>query len=395
MNKQNSTSKFITLIMLIMLLPGLLIAQEAEDDIEAEGDVEAELVEDTEDEEESEKKEEIKLTGVIRNDAYVLKTKKESNGGFEFTDMLENRLVVRKDTEDWKFYADGRVYLLYGKYANELGKNYQVKLMRSFIRYFTDYGDFTLGKTYINAGNMGIFNPFELDKSLNMNDLAYSKQGMLAFEYIFPLGKLSEGKVYIAYNETYTHYTGGFSLNMNALGFDFGIVGNRKGDVASVDGAATNMGGAYFKGDLGVGIQGAYAFHFDDNMKDRFSEANGGIDFSFFKGDLIMSAIFYYSQAGSVDTTNYSYSSDRYFYGRYYLYGTVTYIFDDFFRTNFGCFANLGDGSVILIPSAEWTITNGLSLTCQAGILTGKSTEEFSRDTVGEYSFLLRVEAKF
>lgn len=346
----------------------------------------------------------IDITGALRNDAFLTKY----NDDYEYGDILEAKIILQKKTEKWNLYIDGRAYLYYGYITEVLGTS-DAKLMRGFIRYFTEIGDFTLGKTYINFGNPGIFNPFELDKSVNLTDLGYTKEGIIALEYAFPFGELSGVKAYAGHDSKISNYTTGLSCYSNVGGFDFGIVANRKGpqkitaenedmnqDTMETDNAAMNIGGVYFKGDLGVGIQGAYSYHIDDR-KERFSEANLGLDYSFFDGHLIVSAIFYYNQSGADKTEEYQLTADgdTYFSAKYYSYGNITYIFDEFLSADMGCFANLNDGSTIIIPEVIIVIANGLTMTLQGAYVTGTGNQEFSQDLLGQYSILLRVEAKF
>lgn len=341
----------------------------------------------------------IKFSGAVRNDAFLTRI----NDDMEFNDVLENKLIVIGKSEEWKFYADARIYVFLGEYAEELDY-YELKLMRSFIRYYSEIGDFTLGKTYINLGNIGLFNPFDTDKQVNTSDLAYDKEGFLALEYDFPLGDISGGRVYAGTDNviersiggsepSHPRYAGGFSLYTNAAGFDFGIAANHRD-------SGMNIAGGYFKGDLVIGIHGAYGCHFNDSFKKPFSEANFGIDYSFFEGHLILMAMFYFNQngAGEAADTVFEYldtHDDTFFYSKYYLYGSVKYVFDEFLSAEAGCFANLIDGSTVIIPSITWVISNGLTMTLQCSVLTGKDADEFSRDIYGDFSILLRLEARF
>jgi len=342
---------------------------------------------------------ELTLSGAIRNDSYLV----ETDDSEYFSDVLENKFVIRGKAEDWKFYSDIRGFLYFGEQSKISGE-YDLKLMRSFVRYYTSYGDLTLGKTYINFGNPGIFNPFELDKNVIFSDLNYIKEGMLALEYEIPFGDLSGGKIYSGYSNTTKNYSTGFSVFSNLEKFDFGIVAVRKGRNKNVQLMYLdpevkiedkNNNGVYFKGDLFLGIFGGYNYHFYDNLKKNFNEANAGLDYSFFEGHLILDSAFYYNESGAIKTENYNMIYDAYFFARYYLYGGIRYIYDDFLSFHNACFVNLIDSSMIVMPSVIFVITNGLTATLQAGILTGEGLSEFSREQLGHYSILARVEGKF
>ncbi len=336
----------------------------------------------------------LRIGGMLRNDAVVT----FRNNTVAFNDILENRLVIEKRTEEWKFYGDGRLYL-YHPPPDGSESEYEPVLMRSFIRYYSGLGDITAGKTYVNFGNMSIFNPFEIDKTLYLSDLSYDKKGILALELNIPLGEISGLKIYGGTEnredpdtgEITNPEMGGGSLYFNLAGFDFGLVGNRKGrDI--------NLGGAYFKGDIVIGIQGFYALHFNDGGNETYHEASLGIDYSLFSGSLIISILGYYNESGADSTDDYERSdpgADRYLTARSYGYGDIKYIFDEFLNIDLGSFLNLVDRSSLTILSINVIIANGLAVSLQGALLSGRGDDEFSRDTLARYLVLGRIVAKF
>lgn len=335
----------------------------------------------------------VELSGVIRNDAAVLKTTNQ----FQFGDILENRLVFSRKTDDWRFYTDLRVFLYSGYVqpqvvlnTNMLPVAFAVALPRMFIRWNTSVGSFTAGKTYINFGNFGLFNPFEVSKNINFSDLAYDKDGLIAFMWEFPFGELSGGKLYVSPSTGITNSAFGGSLNVNLFQFDVGAVANRK-DLNK------NTAGLYFKGDIELGINGSWACHFDDRLTNVYSEASAGIDYSFLDGKLFTGLTFYYNERGAVNTndyTNVSVTNDVYLKAKYYLYGTASYQHDEFLGFQMNVFFNLTDYSWLLSPSVSYVLADGLTGTFLFMAIFGDNSQEFSRRTYGEYAFLLRLEAK-
>ena len=329
-----------------------------------------------------------KITGLARNDAMGV-----AGDSFEFNDILETRLVVDADYKDWKFYGDGRVYVYYGEDA-AADRYYRAVLLRSFVRYFAPIGDFTLGKTYINFGNTGTFNIFEFSKDINFNDLAYDKEGILALEYAFYSGDSFMGKCYGGmyhadpFNQVPPAYCGGLSLGGNAGSFDFAFVANR------ID-TDRNIMGLYFKGDAEVGIQASYGFHFNDPFSRYFSEASAGIDYSFLDGHIITSVLFYFNERGRTVTGNQTYSNDYFLSARYYVYCSITAVVDEFLSTRVDYFINAVDGSLLVIPSLNYIIVDGLSLSLLVPVPVGHNHQEFSCDRSGYAGFVVRVEGKF
>lgn len=328
----------------------------------------------------------IDLGGALRNDAVFVKTTND----FRFSDVVEAKLVLTRKTEEWRFYTDVRFTLYYGDALLAVTNGYSLNLLRMFIRYGSPVGFFTVGKTYVTFGLPGIFNPFEMDKNINMGDLTYDKQGLLALEWAFPFGDLSGGKIYAGPRAEVTNSSFGGTVFANIFGWDAGLVLNRK-DVHR------NVAGIFIKGDLELGVNASYAFHFNDLANTNYSEFSAGLDYSFFDGKLVLGANYYYNETGWTSTndyTNRSVTNDTYLKARHYVYASAAYQYDEFLGFKFDSFINCVDGSLVLMPSVAWTVSDGLTLTLLGSFLLGEKNQEFSRDTLGEYSILFRVEGK-
>ncbi len=325
----------------------------------------------------------LTINGHFRNDIIYI----EDSGDMLFSNILENRLIFNKKGEKWKFYGDVRLYFYSGNIAKTI-EDYEGKLLRSFIRYYSENAIFTLGKTYINLGNMGVFNPFELNKALDLNDLGYDKNGIFALALNLPFGKVSGMKFYLSPTEYFKKSAAGIDLFTNVKKFDIGIIANRR----SPD---KNIWGVYFKGDLLVGLYGGFAHHFDDTYTNYFLEYNLGVNYIFTK--LLLNLTYYYNGIGADSRSKYTFLStdDYYFQALDYLYGSILFIYDEFLNFGFDSFVNLIDGSGIYLPQMVYTINNGLNLSILAYFVTGKDGDDFSISRYGKYGFNLRLEAKF
>ena len=334
----------------------------------------------------------------------------ESNN-FVFSDIVENKLIFSRKAEEWRFYADVRLYLLYGEaakypleielppYLTNLGfpsvistnitLAYLIDLKRAFIRYDSPIGIFSLGKTYITFGNPGIFNPFELDKSLSFSDLKADKTGIFAIDYQSKFWELAGFKVYLSMKGEKNEPVYGGSAYLHIESFDAGIVADRNFK-------DTNKMGFYFKGDIEVGVFGGYVYHFDDSFTNNWNEANMGIDYSFFENKLFTTLVFYYAEKGVTSTNDYSKNEvfDKYFKARYYLYAGVSYSFDEFLSFSFDTFYNLVDYSALFIPSMKYTLSDGLDFIILGFVPTGEKEKEFSIDKLGNWGINLRLEGK-
>lgn len=363
----------------------------------------------------------LKLSGRFRNDFYFVGG---TNDSVSFNDIAETRLILKKSADDWKFYADVRLQMYYGQYAEQFAaleessmefmnwliaggytnslpaylpessdvfsraEFLQISIPRVFVKFYTGFGDFSLGKTYVNFGNAGIFNPFEMSDELDFTDISADKSGILALEWDFPLGKLSGGNFYISPDDPLSNTGIGGSLYMNVWKFDIGAVLNREN-------YNNNIFGFYLKGDLGVGLSASYAYHFDDyftNNSPGHNEAVIGIDYSFFDSKLIPSVEFHYDESGATSTNDYD-PSDAW-KARYYVYANLTYTHDEFLNFGVYSFINAVDGSGMLIPFVNYLVFDGLTATLLGSYVWGKDTQEFSSDVYGNYNVLLRLEAK-
>lgn len=336
----------------------------------------------------------IDLSGAIRNDTVLLAQGSDTL----FFDILESQLVLQRKTNDWRFYSDLRVFLYAGD-IQEIGPEIvegvdfiTLRILRGFIRYYTEYGDFTLGKTYINLGIPSVFNPFELDRDVNVTDLSYTKEGILALTYEVPFAPLSGGKFYVSPEADQSEVSAGMDLYTNLGSFDLGLVAARTG-------RDQNLAGVYFKGDAEVELQGACALRADDEFSKYRFEAMVGADYSFFEGEWLLGAQFYYNgneneEAQGNTTNGFAQLGYASFSDRYYIYANLLYAPDGFFQFRLDGFVNLEDYSALVVHTLSWVLADGLNLSLQWMIPTGVGDTQYSREVIGKYVILARVEAK-
>ncbi len=326
----------------------------------------------------------VRFTGRLRDDFIAFKV----GDDYQFMNLLETRLILRQKTDKLRFYFDLRGYWDFGDTFTEFEDIPQLpspQLMRLFWRFYKPEFTWTFGKTYINFGNAGTLNIFEMEKEVNMTDLSYDKAGIFSLVFDLPLGEMSGIKTYLSGD---SEGQTGICIFDNKFNFDYGAVLNRKNkDV--------NITGVYFKGDIEIGINGSWGYHFDDDFVDKFHEATLGFDYSY--KSAVFSASFYYNEIGASKEEDYSSTipNDTYFIARNYMFNSLMIIYDEFLSFGLNNFINLVDGSSIIIPFADYTISNKLYLNAQIGIVTGTDRDEFSKDTLGDFSILLRLDYKF
>lgn len=338
---------------------------------------------------------ELSLSGLLRNDAAVTswESGKQSSSGQvnEFNDILETRLVLEVDREDWKYYGDARLYFYQGEAAKtEEGKiqTEEAKVMRSFLRYFSPIGTTTLGKTYINLGNSGVFNPFEIRKLVTYSDLSYAREGILAIEQQIPWQNTSGLQLFAGSHDEFDYDPyWGISPTLHIGSFQLG-------GVASHIEADQNNSGIFFKGDAFLGINGSYNAVIDDEGNYRYSEAVLGSDYSFY-GKWFIQVDYYFNESGAKEPDDYSYDENSYLLGRHYGFASLTWAIDEFMQTSLYAFINAADGSTFIIPQFDYALSSGLTLTLLAAAPTGSGNVEFSQDSAGLATLLVRIEGRF
>jgi len=344
----------------------------------------------------------LEFTGLLRNDSYYIWY--PSNPLPEpfykehlFSNLLETRLVAERKRKDWNFYADARIYHYSGEAATarELAglPPVEFRLMRSFGRFFSPVGDFTFGKTYVNVGNKGLFNPFEIDKTVHFNDISYDLEGNIALEYYLPWMSTAGMKSYMAIPAVQGVADPGYALWGLAPGFHLGSF--ELGGVVQRQGEDLYAAGGYFKGDLILGVEGSWAARFDHLLKYQYSELSAGIDYSFFNAKVVANLIYYYNENGGESPDQYTSDTGGFLQARHYLFSSVSWIMNEFWSLRIMGFYNITDQSFIILPSVNTIFTGGLSLYLQVSVPYGASNSEFAPEKGGDLAVLTRLEGKF
>lgn len=352
-------------------------------------------------------------TWLFRNDSYLSIPHEalSSESTWQYVNLSESRLRIRHLGDRWTYYADGRLYMNYSGSSGETET--EARLIRSFLQLNSVYGDFRIGKSYVNLGVPEVFNPFELEKTIQYNDLTYDKEGLLAFDYNFSWSETGlirffgaspyksdnydQGVTSTQNNENDSsansgkEMLGGLQLQSNFWMNDFALL---------VYHAAynENIAGFFIRGDAVLGILLSYAFHFDDDAKKSFSEIQAGLDYSFWDGKIIPKIIVYYNEDGKSNQEYYGlekYFSNSYLLARWYSYSSLQYVHDEFFSLQAGVFNNWTDGSSLLHISLLQVIRNGINFTLQYFIATGKGADEFSRSVYANGFLNFRLDVKF
>ncbi len=332
----------------------------------------------------------FELSGLLREEAYYIFAGQEAQpplGEDRYMNILETRLILEARRQDWRYYGDARHYLYHGLAAGIYGPE-QTRVVRSMVRYTAGAAQVSFGKTYVNFGNPGIFNPFEIDKSVNLADINYTREGIVAGEFVYYWQALGSLKLYAGGNDPQAQTPmAGFSPLFHLGSFNAGAVVNRSG-------FDRNIAGAFFKGDLLLGWQGSWAAWYDDRGDFLHYEGAFGADYSIFQR-LTFALQLYYNGAGASDPSEYTPSTDAFLQAAWYGYGTLYWLIDEFHSVGVTGFYNAIDQSYVIMPTAQTYLTSGFSLSVIAIVLGGSGNDEFSRETSGAMTTMVRLEAKF
>lgn len=334
----------------------------------------------------------VEIAGLLREEFYYIDSNPGSNPPFDedqALNILETRLVVEARRRGWRYYGDVRHYLYHGLAAQLYGPE-ELRIIRSMVRYTSNAAQMTFGKTYVNFGNPGLFNPFEIDKSVNLVDIGYARQGLVGGEFVYYWQDFASIKSYAGSSDPLADTPMmGISPTLHAGSYRIGAVLNRSG----VD---RNIAGGYFKGDTLLGWNGAWGVHFDDAGEPLRSEAALGLDYSFLQR-FIFTLQYYYNETGAASLDDYGaqQTSDAFLKAQSYAFCDIQWLLNEFWGFGLSAFYNAVDGSAIILPSARSSITSGLSASLMAIIPTGSGREEFSKRASGRLTAVFRLEAKF
>lgn len=320
------------------------------------------------------------LGGSVQHDTLGLL----QDGAGHFASILEGRMVFQHKQPLWQVYGDARLYWKTGFAAADGELTFA--LVRGYVRLTPGPLELTLGKTYLNMGAPGIFNPFSLDKTLSLTDLTRTREGREAVTAELRTGGFSGFKLLAAPGDP--AWTAGLEFFARPGGLDLTLGAVR---------LATNhnlLGGS-LRFDPGVGISLAAAVHCDDHGRQPALEAALTLDWSIGRWSFLLGG--YANGRGSARREEYSSTpaAGTYTLGRLTLFLQNRLQLDEFISFTLDSFGNPEDGSLVFLPGLLWTVTEGLTCTVIISVPLGRDGGEYAPSRAGELGFLIRVLAKF
>jgi len=256
----------------------------------------------------------------------------------------------------------------------------------------------TAGKQYLTWGAAYAFNPTELFRPKNLFEPGYDREGVGAASAKVALGPLSEVLVALVPN-------GGFSTSgkvararHHVAGFDLSVLAAELHEAparSTLTGPAppleqrVTLGGELTGEVLGLGVwaEGTWS----DHAGTRWVEATVGSNYTLGDGTLVMVEGYYNGRGTSGGPYPAEAWLGRVFgtrrsLGRVLLYGLVSRPVHDLWTVGLAGLRNVGDRSMVLIPSVGYSFAQNVDLLFNGLVVVGHDGTEYG--TGGHGAFL-------
>jgi hypothetical protein len=307
------------------------------------------------------------FSGSLLSNASVLQTVVESPAGASpggFSQLTLN--AVNKDRQAAKVEGTGIVTLWYGAYAGPAaaqaagtglfvtmpgpnGAVVTVELRKLYLAVFTPLVDISMGRQIINFGVGTLFSPIDAFTLPLLSDLNYVRTGSDVVRLDAQFGEASGLEAVSTVSGSFDTLSSALKLYTNVLDFDLAAVGLYRGSRNEV------LAGAYFKGDLELGVYGEAVEHFVYSPWQVSFEGMLGADYSIEK-TWFFTLEYYYNgnpaSPGSLGPIDLS-SAPALFLNRHYLYFMVRWQLTDLMGVSASIIYDV-PASVVL-PTLQYT----------------------------------------
>ncbi|MBF0430069.1 MAG: hypothetical protein HQK83_02230 [Fibrobacteria bacterium] len=268
-----------------------------------------------------------------------------------------------------------------------------IMLDRLLIKLFFKHADVYVGRQQIAWGTGYAFNPTDIWNQKNPLDVSAPKLGVNALRIEMPFGELSNINLIGVPGADLKHSSVGVRVKTNMLGYDASVSASRfmNADRVILGLPARNIFGVDMAGQIGeVGVWAeAVAINHKNDDMDNFEidstyfQVDAGLDYTFESGIYVMGE-YYFNSLGHSNPDRYAptdiflqYMGDMAGLGENYLMLGVRDNFWDKVDATVFVLSNLSDYSAIIMPTAEYYFSDGVSLDFRVSIAAGdrKKTE--------------------
>lgn len=228
------------------------------------------------------------------------------------------------------------------------------------------------GKQRLYWGVAKVFRPLDVFNPINFFEPGYKRPGSNAILGYLSIGKLTSLRgIYIPQHNFKKSLLGlriGTNLYKNDIGLNFI---HKPSDLKRIVGFEVT-------GDLILGYWGEFSYTWEDSV--QYGKASLGCDYTF-SFPLYSMVEFFYDGNGENNPQKYDItkiiSGERVTLARQYLYISIGWVHDPFFRPSINSVINLNDRGVILIPRIYYSIFENAELTFGLNYFLGPNSSEF------------------
>ncbi len=234
----------------------------------------------------------LELSGSLLGDASLLQTSFESPTGISpggFSELTVN--MVNRNRQFAKVEGTGIVTVWSGVYAPlavsqasasglfaastpDGSAAVTVELRKLYLAVFTSIADISLGRQIINFGVGTLFSPIDAFTVPLLSDLNYVRTGSDVVRVDAQFNSVSGLEAVSMITSSLSALSSALKLYTNVHDFDLAGVGLYRGARNEI------LAGAYFKGDIEVGIYGEAVEHFATSAWSTYFEGMLGADYS-------------------------------------------------------------------------------------------------------------------
>ncbi|MEO0092466.1 MAG: hypothetical protein ABIK61_07135 [candidate division WOR-3 bacterium] len=230
----------------------------------------------------------------------------------------------------------------------------------------------TVGKQRIYWGVGRVFRPLDIINPINYFEPKFEYAGVNTVLGYYALSNLSNIKLMVRpqskINQSLLGIRVGSNLNKNDVGLNSFYRVNPK--MVIVGGEIT--------GEFKIGYWSEVSYSFINN--DRYFKSCTGLDYSF-PFNIYAMVEYFYDGSGESNPVYYDYNAfrlgQRWTLAKHYLYSSVSYGYNLYFRPSLNAIINLNDNGFIVMPQILFSVNDNTEFNLGCNFFIGEPTTEF------------------
>jgi hypothetical protein len=272
-------------------------------------------------------------------------------------------------------------------------------LDNAYLKLAFKHFDLTLGKQQISLGTGYVWNPTDVFNIKDPLDPTYEQPGHNGLRLDVPIGTSYTLTALYAPGEEWKSSAKMIQLKGRLVSFDYTLIGVEKTwsfhdytqfDVLSyrfleVSGKRKMLGASTVGEIFGIGVWAEFAYNWMESAED-FYELVAGFDYTFDFQTYVM-VEFYRNTLGKSDSRDYDLndwmrlmSSEQKTIARDQMYALVRHPVTDLMGLGLSSVYNFSDGSFVLIPTLEYSLSDSVDIFAYFNINFGKEGTNFAKD---------------